>query len=388
MTNNEETTNADSISADARAVHRRATIVDLHADTAQRLVDEQVDLQTRLPDGHLDGVRMREGGVTAQFFAVWVEPNHYGTGGQKAIERADKQVAAVRALAEAHPETWILATSAEDVRRAKRDGKLAALMGLEGGYAIDEKLENVEKYFRAGVRYIAPTWSVSLSWAGSSNDEEGQTRGLNEFGREVVREMNLLGVIVDTSHVSDKTFWDMIEVSTKPVIASHSNCRALCKHPRNLTDEQIKAIAKTNGVVCAVFYPAFIMEGWDAEKERVEAEISGQLAAVMNETSGTDTQKRIAAERFRANELARRLPSVSVSQLVDHIERMVALVGTDHVGVGSDFDGIPLAPVGLSNIAEFPNLTAELLRRGFSEADVQKILGENILRVMEETAKH
>ncbi|GAC1446464.1 MAG: dipeptidase [Pyrinomonadaceae bacterium] len=372
---------------DAREIHARAILIDMHADTVQRIVDENVDLQTRLPDGHLDAVRMREGGLTAQFFAIWVEPNYYGTGGRTAIERADKQINAVRALAEKHPETWLLATNTNDIRRAKREGKLAALLGLEGGYALDEKLENIEKYFRLGVSYMSPVWTVSLSWAGSSGDAIGQTRGLNEFGRAVIREMNRLGMLIDVSHISDKSFWDIIETSTSPIVATHSNARALCAVSRNLTDEQICAIAKTSGVVNVVFYPAFIESSWNELKSKVDAEIMPLLEQVLRETQGTESQKRIAKDKLREREFARRLPPVPISRLVDHIEHIVKLTGIEHVGIGSDFDGIQATPKNLSSVAELPNLTAELLRRGFGEDDVTNILGGNMLRVLEQMSQ-
>ncbi|HEX8921561.1 MAG TPA: membrane dipeptidase, partial [Pyrinomonadaceae bacterium] len=225
------------------SVHRRAISIDMHADTTQRMVDEELDINQRLKDGQLDAVRMREGGLDAQFFSIWVEPQLYGNGGERAIKRADEQINAVRELTEKHPETWELALTAGDVRRIVGQGKLAALMGLEGGYAIDERLEMVERYYKLGVRYMSPAWSVSTSWAGSSGDETGRTRGLNEFGKDVVREMNRLGMMVDVSHVSDPTFWDIVNTSTKPVIATHSGCRAIANVPRNLTDEMLRALA-------------------------------------------------------------------------------------------------------------------------------------------------
>src|SRR5688500_19022100 len=207
---------------DPGAIHQRAITVDMHADTAQRLVDEDVDLNELLADGHLDAVRAKNGGLDAQFFSIWVEPQLFGGGGAKAMKRADDQIAAVRALAEKHPETWGFATSADDIRNAAEQAKIAALMGLEGGYAIDDKLENVKRYYDLGVRYMSPAWSVSTSWAGSSGDEVGRTRGLNDFGKNVVREMNRLGMMIDVSHVSDPTFWDIVNTSTAPVIATHS----------------------------------------------------------------------------------------------------------------------------------------------------------------------
>ena len=373
---------------DALSIHDRAILIDMHADTVQFMVDENVDINERRTDTHLDAVRMREGGQDAQFFSIWVEPQFFGTGGDGAVRRADQQIAAIRALAERHPEAWTLASTAADIRRAVEEGKLSALMGLEGGYAIDGKLENVEKYYRAGVRYMSPTWSVSLDWAGSSGDVVGQTRGLSDFGRQVIREMNRLGIMVDVSHVSDKTFWDIIDTSTKPVIATHSNARSLAAVARNLDDEQIRALARTHGVVCVVLYPAFVEPGWDERKARVDAEIAALVEEASRRRQGTPAQKKIARDRVREREYARRLPPVSIARVVDHIDYIVRLVGIDHVGVGSDFDGIQAVPADLSSVAEFPRLTMELVRRGYTEEEITKILGGNILRVMEEVERH
>ena len=368
------------------ALHLRAVAIDMHADTVQFIIDEGADINQRLPHLHLDAVRMREGGLDAQFFSVWVEPQQYGLGGTGAVQRADEQIAAIRALAENNPETWVLATTAEDVRRAAREGKLAALLGLEGGYAIDGRLENVEKYYNAGVRYMSPTWSVSLAWAGSSGDAAGETRGLDEFGRAVIREMNRLGMLVDVSHVSDKTFWDIVNTTSKPIIATHSNARSIANVPRNLTDEMIRAVAGTGGVVSVVFYPAFVEPGWEERKLRVDAEIAPLVEAAGAAAKGKGSFRRIARDRVREREYAQRLPPVSVARVVDHIDHIVRLVGIDHVGIGSDFDGIQALPQDLKSVADLPNLTAELLKRGYTEENVHKILGGNILRVMEAVA--
>src|SRR5258705_8165920 len=368
--------------SDPLEIHRRAIAIDMHADTAQRLVDEHVDLEKLLPDGHFDAVRAKEGGLDAQFFSIWVEPELFGGGGPRAVKRADDQIAAVRALAEKHPETWGLATSAGDVRRIVGDGKIASLLGLEGAYAIDERLENVERYYNLGVRYMSPAWSVSTSWAGSSGDEVGKTRGLNEFGRAVVREMNRLGMMVDVSHVSDKTFWDIVNTSTKPVIATHSGCRAIANVPRNLTDEMIQAIAKTGGVVNVIFYPEHLEPGWSEKKKKVDAEIADEVKRASDEEKGDVAHKKLARDRVRREEFAKRLPPVAVSRLADHIDHVVKLAGVDHVGIGSDFDGVQSTLSDLADISQLPNLTGELLRRGYSEGDVDKILGGNMLRVM------
>lgn len=372
---------------DPMVIHRRAIAIDMHADTTQRLLDEQLDISQRLTDGHFDNVRAREGGLDAQFFSIWVEPELFGSGGAGAMKRADDQIAVVRALPNRYPETWEVATTSADIRRIAAAGKLAALMGLEGGYAIDERLENVQRYYQMGVRYMSPAWSVSTSWAGSSNDEVGQTRGLNDFGKGVIREMNRLGMMVDVSHVSDRTFWDIIRNSSKPIIATHSGCRAIANVPRNLDDEMIRAVAKGGGVVCVLFYPAFLEPGWDDKKKRVDAEIASQVQKASEAEAGPIAHKKIARDRVRTEEYAKRLPRTSVSRLVDHIDHIVNLVGVDYVGVGSDFDGVQSTLSDLATVEDLPNLTRELLRRGYTEIDVEKILGGNMLRVMEEVQK-
>ncbi len=384
MTNTSEPTAAAN---DPLAIHQRAIIVDMHADTTQRLVDEQVDLEQRLSDGHLDAVRAKEGGLDAQFFSIWVEPELFGGGGERAMKRADVQIEAVRALAAKHPETWEVATTAADVRRIAASGKIAALMGMEGGYAIDDKIENVERYYRMGVRYLSGAWSVSTSWAGSSGDEVGKTRGLNDFGKQVIREMNRLGMMVDVSHLSDKAFWDIVNTSTKPVIATHSGCRAITNVPRNLTDDMIVALAKTGGVVNVIFYPEHIEPGYSEKKKRVDAEIAALVQRASDEENGDVAHKKLARDRVRQREYLQRLPPVSVARIVDHIDHIVKLVGIDHVGIGSDFDGVQVVPADLKSVADLPNLTAELLRRGYSEGDIDKILGGNMLRVMEATMR-
>lgn len=385
--NMDTTTETKTDRNDPLAIHQRAIIVDMHADTTQRLVDENVDLSRRLGDGHLDAVRAKEGGLDAQFFSIWVEPELFGGGGARAMKRADAQIEAVRELTQKHPETWELATTAADVRRISGSGKIAALMGMEGGYAIDEKIENVERYYRMGVRYLSPAWSVSTSWAGSSGDEAGKTRGLNDFGKQVIREMNRLGIMVDVSHLSDKAFWDIVNTSNRPVIATHSGCRAIADVPRNLTDDMIVALAKTGGVVNVIFYPEHIEPGYSAQKKKVDGDIASMVQQASEAEKGDVAHKKLARDRVRAREYLKRLPPVSVSRIVDHIDHIVKLVGIDHVGIGSDFDGIQAVPADLKSIADLPNLTKELLRRGYSEGDIDKILGGNMLRVMEATER-
>ncbi len=381
--NNQSSTSIETPNNDPISIHQRAIAIDMHADTAQRLLDENVDLQQELSDGHFDAVRAKAGGLDAQFFSIWVEPQLFGATGARAMKRADDQIAAVRALAEKHPETWALATSGDDIRAAVNSGKMAALMGLEGGYAIDERLENVKRYYDMGVRYMSPAWSISTSWAGSSGDDVGRTRGLNEFGKNVVREMNRLGMIVDVSHVSDPAFWDIVNTSTAPVVATHSACRAIADVPRNLTDEMIRALANTGGVVNVIFYPEHLEPGWSQKKKQVDAEIATMVQEASAAEPGAAVHKKMARDRVRSREYARRLPPVTVARIVDHIDHIVKLVGIDHVGIGSDFDGVQITTTGLATVAELPNLTKELLSRGYSAEDVNKILGGNMLRVLD-----
>jgi membrane dipeptidase len=383
MNQHKTTSVAQAAADDPLSIHKRAIAVDMHADTVQRVLDDHVDLQHQLADGHFDAIRAKAGGLDAQFFSIWVEPQLFGGGGARAVKRADDQIAAIREMAEKHPETWQLATSAADVRRAAQDGKIAALMGLEGGYAIDEKLENVRRYYDLGVRYMSPAWSVSTSWAGSSGDEIGASRGLNDFGKSVVREMNRLGMMVDVSHVSDKTFWDIVNTSTKPVVATHSACRAITDVPRNLTDDMIRALAHTGGVVNVIFYPEHIEPGWSELKKKVDVEIAPLVQQASETEQGDAVHKKLARDRVRQREYARRLPPVYAARVVDHIDHIVKLVGVDHVGIGSDFDGVQATAADLGTVADLPNLTKELLKRGYSESDVDKILGGNMLRVMD-----
>ncbi len=384
-----EQQNTDTIAntTDPLSIHRRAVAIDMHADTVQFMLDEGADINQRLSTTHLDAVRMKEGGLDAQFFSIWVEPQLFGAGGAGAMKRADIQIEAVRNLAATHPETWEVATTPDDVRRVAASGKIAALMGLEGGYAIDNKIENVKRYYDMGVRYMSPAWSVSTSWAGSSGDAAGSTRGLNEFGKQVIGEMNRLGMMIDVSHVSDKTFWDIVNTSTKPVVATHSGCRAIANVPRNLTDEMIRALAKTGGVVNVIFYPEHIEPGWSEKKKRVDAEITPLVQRASAQEQGNVAQKKLARDRVRFEEYLKRLPPVHVSRIADHIDHIVKLVGVEHVGMGSDFDGVQAVPADMQSVADLPNLTKELLKRGYSESDIEKILGGNMLRVMEEVAR-
>ena len=340
----------------AARLHQQAIVVDTHIDTTQLLLRDGWDFMARHAArtaggrdenaSHVDYPRAREGGLDAAFFSIYMP----GTvTGPEAVKRSLLLIDAVRRLAEQHPGEIALATSAADVRAANKAGKFAALMGMEGGHMIDDNLSILRDYQRLGVRYLTLSHSVNTNWSDSSGDKPAHN-GLTDFGKDVVRELNRLGVMVDISHVANKTFWDALEVSRAPLLASHSSCRALSGHPRNMTDDMIKALGAKGGVIMINYSTTFL------SNELYEA-----------------TQNNVpAAER----------PRVSWEKIVDHIDHAVKLVGATHVGLGSDFDGTTV-PDGMDDVSKLPKITAALRQKGYAEQDVRNILGENILRLME-----
>jgi len=351
-------------------------IVDGHIDTPQRMLDRHDDLSARLPDGHVDVPRMREGGLTAAFFAIWVDAR-YGPG--TAFRRALDLIGAVRALADTNPDVE-LATSAEDVRAAAARGHVAALLGVEGGHAIENSLDKLDSLYALGVRYMTLTWNNGNDWAGSSLDPR-RNGGLTEFGKQVVRRMNALGMLVDVSHVSDATFRDVLATTTKPVIASHSSCRALAHHPRNLTDAQLRAIARTGGVVGITFYPVFLDDGFRRDYEALRRRLRPQTDSIRARYRGHPGESAFEVDKF-VGEHAAALAVPGIERLVEHIDHAVQVMGVDHVGLGSDFDGISVLPAPMKDATSLPLVTGALLARGYSDSDVRKILGENFLRVL------
>ncbi len=367
---------------EALKIHRKAIVVDTHNDITSMMIDEGYDLGTpSVGKYHTDLARMKEGGLTAEFFSVYVDRKYAAEGGS--ARRALDQIDLVYRAAERHPDKIMMATSAADIRRAKKQDKIAALMGIEGGHAIENSLMALRDFYRLGVRYMTLTHNNTNDWADACCDT-AKHNGLSEYGREVVREMNRLGMLVDISHVSDKTMSDVLDISTAPVIASHSSARALNTHLRNIPDELLRRIAKNGGVVMVNFFPLFIdQKALDANKERNER-LKPQLDALAEQFK--DDPKRLSEERdklFNANPL----PPTQLSVLIDHIDHIAKVAGVDHVGIGSDFDGVSSLPVGMEDIAKLPVLTYELLRRGYSEKDVRKILGENFLRAFGEAER-
>jgi membrane dipeptidase len=366
----------------ARDVHQRAIVIDTHADTTQRLLgDKTFDIAARNSTGSIDIPRMRDGGLDALFFSIWVTGD---VTGPRAVKAALRQIDRVREAVRRHPNDLVLATTAADIRRAAADHKIAALMGVEGGHMIDEDLGVLRQFVALGVRYLTLTHSLNTTWADSSGDKPAHN-GLTPFGKDVVRELNRLGVMVDISHVADKTFYDAIETTRAPVIASHSSCRAISNHPRNMTDDMLRALARNGGVVMINYNAMFLSE--EFRVARRSAELQARLDAVAK-ACDADEACRILDEQ-RVNQEAMRsgqLPAVGWEKIVEHIDHAVKVAGIDHVGLGSDFDGAVM-PLGMEDASQVPKITDALLKKGYSDQDVTKILGGNILRVMEDVRR-
>jgi membrane dipeptidase len=360
----------------------RAVVIDLHDDTTQMILDEGYNLGEKHDYGQVDIPRMRSGHVSGLFLSLWTDSDRYTPG--EAIRRTLQQIDAVRRETARHPGDLEMCTTSAEILAARRRGHIAILMGLEGGIAIDSDLAVLRSYAGLGVRYLTLTHTNHTPWADSSS-LAGAHNGLTDFGREVVREMNRLGMMVDISHVSDKTFQDALETSSAPVIASHSSSRALAGAPRNMTDDMLRALAKKGGVVHINFYEGFLDNGFAEREKALKAEQAAQ-EAIDDRTPkfGDRSQNGPAVRKINAQRIAK-LGRLPLSRLLDHFEHAVKVAGVDHVGLGSDFDGADdLFPEGMEDISKMPNLVRGLMERGFSDEDILKILGGNTLRVMRE----
>ena len=374
---------ADSISERARKLHFSSIVVDTHDDTTQRFLDGKFDLGTRSSTGSIDIPRMREGNLSAIFFSIWMPSK---VTGPEAVDRALVQIDAVREQVRKHSNDMVLATTAAEVREARKQGKIAALMGVEGGHMINSNLGVLRSYAALGVRYMTLTHSGNDEWADSSTDKPAHN-GLTEFGKDVVREMNRLGVIVDISHVSDKTFYDALEVSKAPLFASHSSCRAICDAPRNMTDQMMKDLAAKGGVVQINYHVGFLSQEF-RNAEKADPEINKAISAEVTKRCGDNEGcQLIEGDRLTREYVEQgKLPRVEFGKIIEHIEHAVKVAGVDHVGLGSDFDGANM-PYGMEDATKLPKLTEALLQKGYSEGDVRKVLGENTLRVMTEVER-
>ncbi|MGA3300173.1 MAG: dipeptidase [Candidatus Acidiferrales bacterium] len=368
------------ITQQAHDLHFSSIVVDTHDDTTQRLLDPKFNLAARHTDGSIDIPRMREGGLDAIFFSIWIP----GTvTGPAAVRRAEDQIAAVRQAVARNPNDLVLCTTADEIRAAKKSKKIAVLMGVEGGHMINNSLATLDQFFTLGVRYMTLTHTVNTEWADSSGDKPAHD-GLTPFGKQVVVEMNKLGMMVDISHVADKTFYDVLAVSEAPVIASHSSCRALCTAPRDMTDDMIKALAAKGGVIQINYHVGFLSQKFQ-DASKANPELGKQIEAeAKKRCAGNEACELIEADKITRDYVAQgKLPRVEWTEIIDHIDHAVKLVGADHVGLGSDFDGADM-PYGMEDATHLPQITNALLAKGYSPADIRKILGGNTLRLMQD----
>lgn len=360
----------------------RAVVIDLHDDTTQMIADEGYDLAELHSFGQVDIPRMRQGRYTGLFFSIWADSERYTP--TESIRRALDEIDAVRRQIDRHPRDLIAAATADDIWAARKQGRIAALMGIEGGHMIDSDLAILRTYFRLGARYMTLTHTTNTPWADSSGAAP-EHNGLTDFGHQVVREMNRLGMMVDISHVSDKTFADVIEATRAPVIASHSSCRALADAPRNMTDDMLRALARNGGVVHINFFEGFLDKGFGDRYTALKDETDRQ-EAIENQAPNFGDRSQVGPEirKIDAERIAK-LGRVPLARLLDHFEHAAKVAGVEHVGLGSDFDGSDdQFPEGMEDASKLPNLVRGLMERGFSDEDILKILGGNTLRVMRE----
>ncbi len=368
---------------DIMKLHRHAFVFDAHCDTAMRLVgDGRIDLGDRHADGHIDLPRARDGGLDAQIFAVWVSPQ---VPEGPATERARSMIDALWEQARKHPDGMEIALKGADVRRIVKEGKLAGIVGIEGGHLIGEDLDALRDYYARGARCMTLTWMNTNKWADSSDDTT-MWGGLSDFGRSVVREMDRLGMIVDCSHVSEKTLFDVLETTKRPVLVSHSCMRALTDIPRNVSDDALRAVRKNGGVVCVNFFPGFLDKAYYDRVSVLWVEYRSKAAELAPQYGG-DYGKAWSSFEAEFQKRVGEIPPVPLSALIDHIDHAVKIAGIDHVGLGSDFDGISNCPVGLDDVSKLPLITEELVKRGYSDKDIRKILGGNLLRLVEKTVR-
>jgi membrane dipeptidase len=382
---------ASDVSPQAPAIHNSAIVIDTHADTPQRFLDDDFDIGSTDPKdfGHISLEKARAGNLGAEFFSIWVEPEtNQGHFAQHTLDLIDT----VYEQAARHPDRMMMAFSVDDIERAHQRKQLAALMGIEGGHSIENDIHLLRDFYRLGVRYMTLSWSNTNEWADSSGDIDDPKiqhhNGLTDFGKQVVLEMNRLGMMVDISHVADKTFWDTIAVTKAPVIASHSSARALCNAPRNMTDDMLRAVAKNGGVIDVNFFAGFLDQNYWNAVQAQQKEQEAATRAYLEKLKAEGKQVTYADEDRITREWMARIPRPPFTVLINHIDHIAKVAGVDHVGLGSDFDGVSGAtPAGMDSAADLPKITQALLDRGYSAEDIRKILGGNVMRVFKEVER-
>lgn len=366
-----------------KKIHSKAVLVDTHNDVLSSGVLDGIDISKRVKEGHSDLDRWKEGGVDVQFFSVWTGDKPRNKEGF--FQDAKQEIDSLNILVLKNPFRMTLARNYQEVKKGIRQDKLVALIGVEGGHMIENDLGKLEELYKQDMRYMTLTWNNSTSWASSAMDEtlhadSLKQKGLTDFGKQVVRKMNELGIIVDLSHTGEQTFYDALAVTTKPVLLSHSSVWSICPVFRNVKDDQVKALAKNGGVICINFYSGFISKEYDQRSTYLNGPgkkiIQDSLLGILHDSAAMKTQW----QQYYDAEMNKVRPSIG--QLVDHIDHIVKLVGDDYVGIGSDYDGVGSLPVGLEDVTTYPKITEELFRRGYSKKSINKILGGNVLRVM------
>ncbi|MBK0378953.1 dipeptidase [Mucilaginibacter segetis] len=367
----------------AERIHQKAILVDTHNDALSNELITKADLGKRQREGNFDLIRAKEGGLDVQVFSVWCS-GQYGNG--TAYAYANREIDSLYALINRNPDKMMMVRTGKELKKAVKQDKLAALIGVEGGHMIEDRMDYIDSLYNRGMSYLTLTWNNSNSWATSATDEvlhsdSLQHKGLTDFGKQVVRHLNELGVMIDLSHPGEQTFNDVMAVTTKPVIASHSCAYALDPHRRNLKDYQLKAIAKNGGVVFVNFYSGFLDSTYFDKHEAYLTKHKTQLDSLIKIYNDYDLAsiRLNAINKAEADEMR---PPLSL--LIKHIDYMVKLMGVDHVGIGSDFDGAESYPLGLDSVTDYPKVTAELLKIGYSKKDINKILGGNFIRVLKE----
>jgi membrane dipeptidase len=373
---------------DPLQIHTSALVIDTHADTAQRFVDQSWDFASELSGGMLNLETARQGNLAAEFFAIWPEPVAWrGRFAHRTLALIDGVLEQVRR----HPTQLALCKSPAEILAARATGKFAVLMGIEGGHAIENSLALLRIYHALGVRYMTLTWANSNEWADSSSDLDDPTvlhhNGLSPFGQEVIIEMNRLGIMIDVSHSSDKTFADVLAATRAPILASHSAARVLTNSPRNLTDDQLRALAANGGVCMVNFYAAFIDENYRQAVLTIRPERTAAHDALAAEYATRDEPIPFHLSNQIDRDFAARLTRPPFESLINHFDHIIRVAGIDHVGIGTDFDGISALPEGIDSAADLPKITAALLARGHSATDLQKVLGGNLMRVFAEVQR-
>lgn len=371
-------------SQQGRKLHDRAILVDTHNDCLTSLTLKGKDIATRLETGHSDLYRWKKGGLDVQFFSIWTDKTARNKEGfyRDAVEEIDS----LHHIILRNPDRMTFATNYREVKKRAHKDKLVSLIGVEGGHMIENDIGKLESLYEKGMRYLTLTWNNSTSWASSAMDEtlfpaKLSQKGLTDFGKQIVRRMNELGIIVDLSHVGEQTFYDAIAVTKKPVLLSHSSVWNICPVFRNVKDDQIRAVAKNGGVICINFYSGFISKKFDERQLFLNREIKDSMLRVFFADSGSDSS--VMKTKWKTYyDSAMNEVRPDLAQLVDHIDYIVKLVGDSYVGIGSDYDGVSSVPVGMEDVTTYPKITDELQRRGYSNRSIKKILGGNVLRVM------